>query len=83
MLESVLKEHPEVSSVDPVESNIVIFTLASLSADAAVRAFADMGIACFAFGPHKIRLVTHRDVRADSIEEACLRLASWNSKASH
>lgn len=82
MLETVLEEHPEVSSVDPVESNIVIFTLSEMGADEAVRAFAAMGIACFAFGPHKIRLVTHRDVHVDSLTEACRRLATWRGKAS-
>jgi threonine aldolase len=44
-----------------------------------VAALSQQGIACFAFGPDKVRLVTHLDVHAAQLEEACERLgdARW------
>lgn len=79
MLEKALNLHPDVQSVDPVESNIVIFNLHGPHADQAVAALSQQGIACFAFGPDKVRLVTHLDVHAAQLEEACERLgdARW------
>ena len=38
-----------------------------------------MGIACFAFGPNKVRLVTHLDVATANLEEACQRIAKWRA----
>lgn len=76
-LGEALAHHPAVSSVEPVETNIVIFTLKSLPADVAVRDFAQRGIACFAFGPSKVRLVTHLDASPEPIAEACTRIAAW------
>ena len=82
-LGEALIQHPAVASVEPVETNIVIFTLKSLPADAAVRAFAQRGIACFAFGPSKVRLVTHLDASPESIAEACNRIATWVPHEAH
>ena len=79
MLETALNLHPDVHSVDPVETNIVIFNLHGAHADQAVTALSEQGIACFAFGPDKVRLVTHLDVHPAHLEEACQRLgnARW------
>ena len=55
-------------------------TLADTSGDliaAANVCFADMGIACFAFGPNKVRLVTHLDMTTEAVEEACSRIQAW------
>ena len=76
-LETVLNAHPDVLHVDPVETNIVIFSLHSDLANEVVAVFADMGIACFAFGPNKVRLVTHLDMTTEAVEEACRRIQAW------
>ena len=79
MLEQTLGAHPDVAHVDAVDTNIVIFTLPGATADMVVQAFSDMGIACFAFGPNKVRLVTHLDVASANLEEACQRIAKWRA----
>jgi threonine aldolase len=35
---------------------------------------AAVGIGCFAFGPDKVRLVTHLDMTSDDVHEACRRM---------
>ena len=77
MLESALNEHPDIRHVDAVETNIVIFTLHADLANDVVAAFSQMGIACFAFGSNKVRLVTHLDMTTEAIEEACRRIQAW------
>ena len=79
MLEQTLGAHPDVAHVDAVDTNIVIFTLPEATADTVVQAFSGMGIACFAFGPNKVRLVTHLDVVTANLEEACQRIAKWRA----
>jgi threonine aldolase len=79
LLGEVLEAHPEIASVDPVETNIVIFTLPSDNSAEVVQAFAQMGIACFAFGPDKVRLVTHLDMTSEAIHEACTRIQRWRA----
>lgn len=76
-LGEVLSAHSAVQAVDPVETNIVIFTLHKAEAEQTVQAFAAMGIACFAFGPDKVRLVTHLDMTTEAIDEACRRISLW------
>jgi threonine aldolase len=73
-LGDTLAAHPDVASVDPVETNIVIFSLKGNQADEAVQALAAVGIGCFAFGPDKVRLVTHLDMTSDDVHEACRRM---------
>ena len=73
-LGDTLAAHPDVASVDPVETNIVIFSLKGNQADEAVQALAAVGIGCFAFGPDKVRLVTHLDMTPDDVHEACRRM---------
>ena len=74
-LEATLSAHADVASVDPVETNIVIFSLHGNLANEAVQALAAVGVGCFAFGPDKVRLVTHLDMTLDDVHETCRRIA--------
>lgn len=80
LLGQTLAAHPDVQSVDPVETNIVIFSLPDPVSAQVVRELSDLGIACFAFGPDKIRFVTHLDMSTEAVEEACLRIAAWRQQ---
>lgn len=54
-----------VKNVMPVDTNIVIIELADgISSSQAVVQLAEQGVKCFAFGPDKIRWVTHLDYTA-------------------
>lgn len=59
-----------VRVVQPVETNILLFDLLEGAPDAAavVRSLAQRGVLASAFGPRRVRLVTHLDVA----REACL-----------
>ena len=71
----VLTGLSRVTSVDPVETNIVIFEIATgLTAAEFVEAAAQDGIHCFAFGPHRVRLVVHRDLNQEQIDATCAAL---------
>ena len=60
-----------VASIEPVETNIVIFSLKDhLTADQYVSWAEKQGIACFPFGGQKVRFVTHRDVTEAQIKRA-------------
>ena len=60
-------QHPDVVSVAPVETNIVIFQLhPHRTSEAAVEALKQKGILAMTFGPDKVRLVTHRDLPAQA-----------------
>lgn len=70
--------HPTVSGVAPVETNIVIFELRpGHPATDAVAALADLGVLAMTFGPSKVRLVTHRDIRPEQVARACEALATF------
>ena len=71
MLGETLKQCAYVESVLPVDTNIVIFTLANkqLSADFLVK-MREKGILAVTFGKHEIRLVTHLDFTDALLEEA-------------
>lgn len=72
MLAEALSASDAVASVETVQTNIVIVEVAGgHSADAFVAKAAQKGIACFAFGPTKVRFVTHRDLTLNSINKAC------------
>ena len=79
MLEHALKSHPDVAQVDSVDTNIVIFSLPEATSAKVVDSFAELGIACFAFGPNKVRLVTHLDMVTTEVEEACHRISRWRA----
>jgi threonine aldolase len=67
-----LEEVNCVESIEPVETNIVIFSLKSnVSPVRFVKWAEKQGISCFPFGGQKVRFVTHRDVSQEHIERAC------------
>ena len=62
-LERTLLELPYIAGVMPVETNIIILTLAGdRMAAAFIAALRGRGILAAAFGPRMVRLVTHLDV---------------------
>jgi threonine aldolase len=64
-----LAQHPDVSSVDPVETNIVIFDVRTgVTGEQVVEKLDAHDVKCFAFGPQKVRLVTHRDLRPAAVD---------------
>jgi threonine aldolase len=56
-----LKKLSFVSSVMPVDTNIVIFDLEGMSADQFIAKIAERNIKVAAFGKQTIRMVTHLD----------------------
>lgn len=78
LLGAAAASNPEVAEVDPVETNIVIFRLArGPRAAEAVTALAQAGVLCFAFGPDRVRLVTHLDVDRAACERAAEAVAAF------
>lgn len=76
-LGDALKKQSCVSLVSPVETNIVIFELEErISADQFVQWATEHGITCFAFGPQKVRFVTHRDNSPAAIQKACTLIST-------
>jgi threonine aldolase len=72
-LASRLRASPRVRLVaDPVETNIVIFSLEADAPDAAavVAAARERGVLIVAFGPRTVRAVTHLDVTRENCEAA-------------
>jgi threonine aldolase len=68
-----MRSNPRVSLVaDPVETNIVIFTLDEKAPDAAavIAAARARGVLVVAFGPRTVRAVTHLDVTREQCERA-------------
>lgn len=60
----VLKQLPWVASVEPVETNILIFSVQSyLDEKIIIQKFKDKGIHISAMGQGKLRIVTHLDYR--------------------
>lgn len=71
LLKSCLEQQSYVAKVLPVDTNIVIWQIANnMPAAIMVEILANAGIACFAFGPDKIRFVTHHDVSRAEIDLA-------------
>lgn len=70
-LAAALKQVNYVVSVMPVETNIVIFEVASgFKAENIVHLLAEKGIACNTFGPKTVRMVTHLDISSEMIDRA-------------
>jgi len=68
-----LRSNPRVSLVaDPVDTNIVIFSLAAEAPDAAsvIATARGRGVLVVAFGPRVVRAVTHLDVTREQCERA-------------
>ncbi|PYR68811.1 MAG: hypothetical protein DMF88_08060 [Acidobacteria bacterium] len=73
LVASSLRSNPRVSLVaDPVETNIVIFSLEAEAPDAAavIAAARARGVLVVAFGPRTVRAVTHLDVTREQCERA-------------
>jgi threonine aldolase len=73
LIASRLRSNPRVSLVaDPVETNIVIFSLRTGAPDAAavIAAARAQGVLVVAFGPRTVRAVTHLDVTREQCERA-------------
>jgi threonine aldolase len=71
VLAATLEKQNYVGSVMPVETNIVIFTLAQgLEPKSFLETLAAAGIRAVAFGKREIRLVTHLDFTNEQLEQA-------------
>jgi threonine aldolase len=60
--------------VAPVETNIVVFTIAAVDASELARRAAERGVLMNATGKHTLRAVTHLDVDASQVGEAAATL---------
>lgn len=58
------------------ETNIVLADIAEGRADEWIAAFAQRGVLAVAFGPQRIRLVTHLDISREDVDEALARIAA-------
>lgn len=76
LLAAAVRQLPAVKVVDPVETNIILFDLLPGAPDAAtvVSALRESGVLCGAFGPRRVRLVTHLDVSRAACESAVQRM---------
>lgn len=75
----VLQNHPAIQSLEPVETNIVIAQLkGGRPASDLVEAQQKEGILCSAFGPDKVRWVTHLDFNDADLDRVLAALAAWN-----
>lgn len=74
-----LEGHAAVASVAPVETNIVIATLpAGRAASEMVEHFSACGVLCSAFGPDKVRWVTHLDFGEYDLQTVLAAIDSWS-----
>ena len=65
----ILMSHPKISSVYPIETNIVIAeTIDPRGAASFVEEMKDKEILCFPFGPNKVRFVTHLGIERKFID---------------
>lgn len=75
----VLEQHPGIAHVAKVETNIVIAQLADgRPAADLVAAQRASGILCSAFGPNKVRWVTHLDFDDGDLGVVLAALAAWS-----
>jgi threonine aldolase len=74
-----LENHPAIQSLEPVETNIVIAQLkGGRPASDLVEAQQKEGILCSAFGPDKVRWVTHLDFGDAELDKVLKALSAWN-----
>lgn len=57
------------------QTNIVVADIVRGTLDGWLRAFREQGVLAVAFGPQRMRMVTHLNIRSDDIEEALGRIA--------
>lgn len=62
------------TELGPVETNIVNVDLTGVSAERVIRAARERGVLIGASGPHRLRIVTHLDVRAEDAAPAAAAL---------
>lgn len=71
-IEEALLNNPSVKSILPVETNIVIFTVAeNTTAGLFVEKLKESGILCFATGKQTVRFVTHLDISKKMTDHVC------------
>ncbi len=61
-------------AVRPPATNIIVLRVLQGTRDGWLAAFAEMGVRAVPFGPGQIRMVTHKDVDAQAIAEALVRI---------
>ena len=75
----VLENHPAIQSLEPVETNIVIAQLkGGRPASDLVQAQQKEGILCSAFGPDKVRWVTHLDFGEEDLARVLAAVDAWS-----
>jgi threonine aldolase len=78
LLADALVDLSWVSSLRPVETNIVMFDLVPSVTPAEVLVFLEKnGVRATAFGPHTIRMVTHLDLSRADVLQVVEVLRSW------
>jgi threonine aldolase len=82
-LEACLNALPYIKKVNPVQTNIVIFTLHDESME---QAFSELllekGVRIISMGQGKLRMVTHYDVRMEEIDQVCAMLSTIDLNSS-
>ena len=74
-----LEANGAVASVAPVETNIVIASLPEgRAAREMVEHFASHGVLCSAFGPDKVRWVTHLDFGDEGLARVLMAVDAWS-----
>lgn len=74
-----LEANGAVASVAPVETNIVIASLPEgRTAGEMVEHFASHGVLCSAFGPDKVRWVTHLDFGEEGLARVLAAVDTWS-----
>ncbi|MFM9958216.1 MAG: threonine aldolase family protein [Phycisphaerales bacterium] len=83
MLASAVSATPGLKMAFPAETNIVIFDVEPRLGTAAgvCERFKAAGVWCLAFGPQRVRMVTHMDVSRGMIERACGVVRGLGSQA--
>jgi len=64
-----LAGHPGVKPLEP-DTNIVMLDLVTVAAEAVIPKLAERGVLVTAFGPKRLRAITHLDVSSGDIEKA-------------
>jgi threonine aldolase len=64
----VLNNHPKVDHVEPVDTNIIIFSVNDgVDVKAFLNSLADIGVLALGFGGNSIRMVTHLEINDEMI----------------
>jgi threonine aldolase len=74
LIEAALLSNPNVETVLPVETNIVIFKVRDhINAEQLVHQLKEKGILCFTMGKQQIRFVLHLDV-SEAMVQRCIEI---------